>query len=288
MSQRAPNCVVPRGHQNSITVYRPALNIHADPRALFIGTYRRFVDACREVEEPGLAAIAVDETTGALLGVCGIRACLGRPAVAVLGRHDQCDLVLRGDDIALRHVAIVLDPVSSWAEGARAEYRVLDLRTSSGLYDETGRALRSFRADGPAVLRCGDQVIFLLPLGDPTDWPAAAANAWDMLPQRVYLDECGSMVRNRRTSMIFRTPPIPEDFALGTGDLAGTFEVQQPKYTGLVTLGRIALRDGVLIGRYQRCELGDRDPSISRVHALVLSMSRQLVIADLSSTHGIG
>jgi hypothetical protein len=292
MSRPAPLCIVPRVvDANGATCYHPRVR-HRDPRHLFVGTYGRFADACREVDEPGLAAIAVDETTGALVGICGLRACPGRPSVAVLGRHDRCDLVMGGDDVALRHVAIVIDPVTSWAKGARAAYRMIDLRTTAGVLDETGRPLRAFRADGPAVLRCGGQTIFLLPLGDPSDWPASAKHAWAMLPQRVYLDECGSIGRPRRssTSLIFRTPPpVLHTAGLVRDDLAGTLDLQQPGRRSFVTVGRAALRDGVMFGRYGRCDLvGGEDSSVSRVHALVLEMSQQVMIIDLASTHGLG
>jgi hypothetical protein len=200
--------------------------------------------------------------------------------------------VLWGDDVALRHVSIVLDPVTSWVEGARAGYRVIDLRTTGGVFDEIGRPLRSFRADGPAVLRCGGQVIFLLPLGDPSDWPASAQQAWDMLPQRVYLDECGGIVRHRHaaTSVIFRTPPpVLHTGALVANDLLGTLDVEQPGRTGVLSVGRAALRDGVLLGRYERCDfLGVVDPTVSRVHALLLESAGRVMLIDLASTHGLG
>lgn len=238
-----------------------------------------------------MVAIAVEEHTGVLVGICGLRASLGRATVGVLGRHDRCDLVLRGDDIALRHLAIVLDPVTSWLEGARAGYRVLDLRTTSGIYDESGRPLRSFRADGPAVLWCGGLVVFLLPLGDPSDWPDCADQAWDMLPQRVYLDECGAVrPRHAATSVIFRTPPpVLHTAALVTGDLAGTLDLEQPGHTAVLPVGCAALREGVFLGRYARCDvLESFDPTVSRVHAMMCELAGQLLLVDLASTHGVG
>lgn len=272
------------------TAYRPLKVQRGDPFQLFLGTYDKFASACRDVDEPGIAVVAVDEISGALVGMCGLRACFGRPVTAILGRHGRCDLVLWGDDIALRHIAIVLDPVLSWAEGARACYRALDLRTTGGMVDEIGRPLQSFRADGPAVLRCGGQVVFILPIGDPTDWPTSARSAWEMLPQRIYLDECGGVARSHaRTSLIFRTPPVRSSEDLIAGDLAGTLEVEQPGHTSVVAFGRRALLDGVLLGRYERCDLlREVDDSVSRVHALLTQVGQRIILADLASTHGLG
>jgi hypothetical protein len=289
MPRSAPPCIAPRAAPDG-TLFVPRTHRPGDPFTLFAGSYKRFFAACREVDEPGVVAIAIDENTGALVGVCGLRACFGRPAVAVLGRHERCDLRLWGEDVALRHVAIVVDPVRSWAEGARVGYRVLDLRTEGGLIDEIGRPLRSFRADGPAIVRCGGQLIFVLPIGDPTDWPPSCEQAWAMLPERVYLDECGGVARpSSRTSVIFRTPPVSELGELCSGELAGTLEIEQRGFTSVVALGKRALRDGVLLGRYERCDLlGQLDESVSRVHALMLQVGKQTILADLASTHGFG
>ncbi len=290
MSRPAPPCIVLRARDRAATIYRPAARQRADPYQLFLGTYDRFAPTCRDVEEPGVVVVAVDELTGALVGVCGLRACFGRPVTAVLGRHDRCDLRLWGDDIALRHIAIVVEPVVSWAEGARACYRAIDLRTTGGTVDEIGRPLQSFRADGPAVLRAGGQVIFILPIGDPTDWPPSAKHAWEMLPQRIYLDECGGIARTHaRTSLIFRQPEVRSADDLIAGELAGTLDVEQPGHSSIIAFGARALRDGVFLGRYERCELlGELDDSVSRVHALLVKVGDRLMLVDLASTHGLG
>src|SRR5688572_29834747 len=154
-------------------------------RDLFIGAYKKFADRCREVEEPGLAVIAVDER----------------------------DLYLTGSSqLALRHLAIILDPVTSWKAGDKGvRYRVLDLRTSDGFTDEEGRTLRGLRCEGPAILRCAGHALFILPLGDPTDWAASADDAWECLPERVYFDEVDTFPQGSMPKMVaLRTcPGIP-------------------------------------------------------------------------------
>lgn len=271
-------------------------------RDLFLGAYAKFSALCREVDEPGLALLAVDEYTGAPAGLVRLRARFGRHVAAIIGRHDQCDLFLdKHSSLALRHLAVVLDPVQSWASGSTTvHYRVLDLRTERGFLDEHGGTMRGLTTEGPAIMRCAGHGIFIMPLGDPSDWPEDPRQAWDMLPERVYLDELrgdprGSLTNlpakiKRNTSAIFRTLG-PRDTGVGLvdrGDVAGTLDIGGPNLEGRLTLGERALRDGVLLGRYARCDgaaLLD-DPSLSRVHVLLLHVDGALLAIDTASRNG--
>jgi len=292
-------------HENRQTCYgtAPRVVMPKPMRQLFIGAYERFAPLCREVDEPGLALLAVDEYTGAPAGLVRLRARFGRHVAAIVGRHDQCDLFLdKHSSLALRHLAVVLDPVQSWSRGStNVHYRILDLRTDRGFTDEHGQQMRGLSAEGPAFMRCSGHAVFVMPVGDPSDWPEAATDAWDMLPERVYFDELrgdprGSMTnmplegKRQRKSMIFRTMG-PRDTGMGLvdrGDLAGTLDIIGPSLRGQLSLGDRALRDGVLIGRYARCDgaaLLD-DPSLSRVHALLLHVEDTLLIVDTASRNG--
>jgi pSer/pThr/pTyr-binding forkhead associated (FHA) protein len=275
-------------------------------RQLFLGAYVRFADMCREVDEPGLALLAIDEYTGVPAGLVRLRARVGRHVAAIVGRHDQCDLFLdRHASLALRHLAVVLDPVSTWARNqATVKYRVLDLRTESGFTDEGGKHMRGLRADGPAIMRVAGHAVFVLPLGDQTDWPQRADEAWDMLPERVYFDEMscrpeGSLTNmpldaHTRRSLVYRTHG-PRDTGVGlvqksllSSDVAGTLEIIGETRTGALKVGDRALRDGVLIGRYARCDGATllEDPSLSRVHALLLQIDDALMVIDTASRNG--
>jgi hypothetical protein len=278
-------------------------------RELFIGAYDSFAPACRSVSEPGIAIVAVDMSTGRPMGCVRLLARVQRHVAAVVGRHDQCDLFLTGHDrLALRHMVVIVDPVSDWRLGATVRYRMLDLRTGDGFTDETGRPLRGLRCEGPAVLGCGGHALFVLPLGDPSDFPASAQEAWSFLPERVYFDELdkcpeGSMPRLPRIervdpiadsvthrSMIIRTHG-PRDTAVSlvaSGDIAGMLELVGPRNRGTIRIGADELRDGVLIGRYARCnnaQLAD-DPSLSRVHALIIQIEDAVLAIDTASLNG--
>lgn len=292
-----------RGGSNHATCYHsvPRISAPMAMRDLFIGAYAKFASLCREVDEPGLALLAVDECTGAPAGLVRLRARFGRHVAAIVGRHDQCDLFLdKHSSLALRHLAIVLDPVQSWSRGStNVRYRVLDLRTEVGFTDEVGKAMRGLRAEGPAFMRCAGHAVFIMPLGDPSDWPESPTDAWEILPERVYFDELsadprGSLTRVPRTgtrqSMIFRTGG-PRDTGMRLsepGDVAGSLQLIGPNLRGSLALGDRALRDGVLLGRYARCDgaaLLD-DPSLSRVHVLLLQADDALLAIDTASRNG--
>ena len=293
-----------RGGHNVATCYRPVpvrRSTGKSMQQLFEGAYARFASLCRDVDEPGLALLAVDEITGVPAGLVRLRARFGRHVAAIVGRHDQCDLFLnRHGSLALRHLAIVLDPVQSWRRNSTTvRYRVLDLRTSDGFTDEHGKPMRGLRAEGPAFMRCSGHAIFVLPIGDPTDWPENGSDAWDMLPERVYFDEMraspdGSLTNlpldPSRKSMIFRTqgPRDTGEALVERGDIAGMLELVGATRSGRLTIGERALRDGVLIGRYARCDGAEmlEDLSMSRVHALLLLADDALLAIDTCSRNG--
>lgn len=295
-----------RGGANAMTLMRPVQRVRASVRDLFIGAYHRFMPVCREVDEPGLALVAVDERTGRAAGICKLLARVGRPVAAIVGRHDRCDLYLTGhDELALRHIAVVLAPVESWAAGPpKLHYRVLDLRTTSGMTDEEGRTLRGLRAEGPSVLRCAGYTLFVLPLGDPSDWPDNPDDAWAALPERVYFDELdncagGSLPklklprRDLRQSVIIRTvgPTDTVDAScpvVGEGDLAGRLVLEGRGQRVRMSVGHDALQNGVLLGRYARCDASEvlDDESLSRVHVLLLQFDDKLIAIDTASTNG--
>src|ERR1044071_8460269 len=98
-----------------------------DMREMFLRGYAAYAPRCREHDEPGLAVLAVNERTGMPAGCLHLRAGYEHRA-AIVGRHGRCDLVLdHHSGLALRHLAVVLDPVGGWRVGSTAHYRVLDL-----------------------------------------------------------------------------------------------------------------------------------------------------------------
>jgi len=263
-------------------------------RQLFLDGYAAYASWCRDIDEPGLAVFAVDERTSTPSGCVRLRVGIEHRA-AIVGRHERCDLVLREHErLALRQLAIILDPVRSWRRGAGVRYRVLDLRTATGFTDETRREVRGLCAEGPALLRCAGSALFVMPLGDPTDWPERAADAWSILPERVYFDELESEPAPDRPGaldrgMLLRTLGVRDASMMlvdGTDDIAHGIELVMT--AGSLAIGSRALRDGVLLGRYPRCDGSPllMHPSISRVHMLVIEIDDVLLAIDTASTYG--
>lgn len=290
---------------NARTILRPVAEPSLPRRSMrevFCGAYDAFASRCRAIDEPGVAIIAVHEQTGRAQGLVTLRARVERHVAAVIGRHDQCDMYLtQSESLALRHLVVVLDPVASWKRGDNTvRYRVLDLRTNDGFSDETGRPMRGLRCEGPALLRVAGYALFLLPVGDPSDWPADPVEAWSFLPERVYFDELeqcgeGSFTRlpqpGKRQSAIFRTAGI-RDTAVGLVQrgkaAAGTLELRGAHTGGYLDIGQKELMDGVLLGRYPRCNGAgfSDDPSLSRVHALLIQIDDSLLVIDTASRNG--
>jgi hypothetical protein len=264
-------------------------------RACFQQAYVAFAHACRDIDEPGIAMLAVDELAGRPAGICTLVARVARYSAAIVGRHPACDLTVRGsDNLSLRHLAIILDPVQNWSrDSTQVRYRVLDLRTRSGFRDEQDRALRGMRCEGPAMLRVGGFVLFILPLGAPSDWPEHGADAWEMIPERVYIELARAPRRGstRRQSTVMRTagPRDVTDSLVQPDAGVVTLELIGRHHQRMFTLGQAALRDGILIGRYTRCAGAGfvDDPSLSRVHSLLLDVGDTFLAIDTASRHGI-
>lgn len=277
--------------------------------ALFFAHYPAIRSTCRGLADPGVAVIAVHIPTCRLAGRLWLRAQVGRPATAIVGRHSRADLLLTGDrGMSLRHLALVLHPLRSW-DGHDARFTVLDLRTSGAFHDETGRHLEGVRCEGPAMLSSGDYALFFLQTGDATDWPPLAGDAWAMLPQRVYLDERGAEPdRWQRRRANRRAPRMDHEEAAGLSRVTairgpvgtdekliregeeplGALNVLTAESARRVRVGPAALSRGILLGRYSRCDVADMldDDCISRSHLLLLQVEGKVYAIDTASSHG--
>src|ERR1044071_960604 len=60
------------GGNNSVTCLQPSTNTPRQRRPfrdLFLGAYSGFAERCREINEPGIALVAIDESTGRAQGL---------------------------------------------------------------------------------------------------------------------------------------------------------------------------------------------------------------------------
>jgi len=305
-------------HRNHDSRTIVALSGHYAPRsvpfeALFFAHYPAIRSTCRGLANPGVAVIAVHIPTCRLAGRMWLRAQIGRPATAIVGRHSRADLLLTDDrGMSLRHLALVLHPLRTW-DGHDARFTVLDLRTSGAFHDEKGRHLEGVRCEGPAMLSSGDYALFFLQTGDATDWPSVASYAWAMLPKRVYLDDRAAEPdrwdrrranrhANRRVEWrdredddglsrvtAIRGPVRTDEKLIRDGEQpVGALNVLTARSARRVRVGPAALSRGILLGRYSRCDAADvlDGDCISRSHLLLLRVEGKLYAIDTASTFG--
>jgi hypothetical protein len=208
----------------------------------------------------------------------------------------------------LRHLAVILKR----SEGA-VRYRVLDLRTATAFEDEQGRRLEALESDGPTLLRCAAFALLLLPTGAGQLWPDDAAEALTCLPGRVHID-CASADPDRwaeaarasryelrrpehlgsasltTTSVSFPGPVFLSPLLAEGGPARGELLLASGSGRASLRLGKEAARQGVLLGRYDRCDGGGlpllSSPSLSRVHLLIVEVGATLCAIDTASHNG--
>ncbi len=281
---------------------------------LFITHYDAIRELCTRFDQPGVATIAIDSRKNQLDSSAWIAAKSGEPNTAIIGRHSMADLYLSNDpSISLRHLALIVEPVSSWERGELdVSYSLLDLRTGEGFEDEHGRRMQGLRVEGPSFIRCGDYAIFFMVTGDPTPWPERGEDAWQCLPERVFLDErlgdgTGShgyrarVAAQRQALAAPRTSTgrtfiqktlgpltIEHDLVRADDEVLGELRVRTSTRQTSFTIGTSALREGILLGRYDRCERSGvlADARISRVHVLLIEIGGSIWAIDVASTCG--
>ncbi len=215
-----------------------------------------------------------------------------------IGRHTHAELRLPDDrGLSLRHLTMLVRRTEE-----RLTLRVIDLHTTSGLRDETGRRLASITADGPVFAAAGRFRFFLFPTAAGMRWPSSPADAWLALPPRVFLDaEPGGEhpagiaaktdpgIRDPETTIVPHAAPLDTDFrswlAPGESPL-GHLLIEHRRSVTRAAVGPGAAARGVLLGRYARCDVPGTDETMSRVHALVVREGGSLHVIDVGSTNG--
>ncbi len=308
----------------------PRMAPRLDLEAIFLRHYEQIAERCLRWDRPGLAVAALDEEGVVAAG--RIAAKEEESNAAILGRHGKADIFLPDDpSISLRHLALLIPP---WRSETAGRFRLLDLRSGTAFADERGLRLEALEAAGPVFLHCGHYRIFLFPTGGYHVWPDDAEEAWESIPERVYLkeeparavrkpllhvDHPDRPVRERsaaeaedaeepsgpreltdpasssmRVSTLVHTSPGPSPVRrqLVPGDEAlGELSVRSRTSRSVIALGPRALHQGVLLGRYARCdsdglvELAQR--AISRVHLLIIGLDGRVCAVDAASTNGV-
>jgi hypothetical protein len=224
------------------------------------------------------------------------------PEFAVIGRHDRCDFSLGRDPaLSLRHLLL-----AARASGGEVRLRLLDLQSGGGFFTEDGRRCEALSADGPMFVRAGGYHLFLLPTGSlcPLAWASKSQDAWAMIPERIYRDArvpprgpahalalVPETPRPRRTviTQIVHPPGLLRRFSPAAG--ARGAPVADVELVGAGASERFTVHEaeverGLLIGRYERCQVETQDDKISRVHLLVIRDGTDVWAVDTASSNG--
>lgn len=278
-------------------------------QALFERHYPRLRELLNRHLEPGLALFAAS--------AAGLEACAWLEASeddvnpVIVGRHTAAEIFLPTDPaLSLRHLAVLLHRRRG---SAPLGFRVLDLRAPTPFTDEQGRWLQSIEAEGPVMIHCASLAVMLFPTGGEAGvWPESATRAWRDVPERVYVEgktlgrERGPVRGEERWRVDGTRPSGPSTGRTLVGTLPGPSmassrldvsgedrgELRLVSNLGRATLrlGAKTLEQGVLLGRYERCDTAGLPlldvPSLSRVHLLVIELDGALYAVDTASTNG--
>lgn len=215
---------------------------------------------------------------------------------ATIGRHTECRIQVTSPDVSLRHLHAQVLPS---ATGVRV--RVWDLQTGQPFRTEDGAQASAVVADGPLFITLGSYTFaFLATVPQVAEHPD---EAWADLPPREFAAKNHSVVaaaavarptgeekvKAARTAPITR---IPAPTSLVSSHVPPhlrfarlTIEAQGRRLAHDVSLDD--LRRGVLVGRYDRCQLGQVcETTVSRVHLLVVAVDDRIYAFDTASTNG--
>lgn len=225
----------------------------------------------------------------------------GLPVDVVVGRHSGCDLILGEDpSVALRHALVRF----SSREQFGMRVRILELDSSLGLRDERGAPVKGLVADGSTYLRIGRYHLFASPLtafeGEQADYPPRRVHGacfLDIQPiprrplrlrPRLRLVGVGHTSETRFWQIEGRI--CSTTLAEHGDDAIGSIILVGPERDVCARLTTNDLRRGVLVGRYERCQVALGEAfgclEVSRVHLCLLLDEDGLWAIDLASTNG--
>ncbi len=202
----------------------------------------------------------------------------GAPMAWVVGRHSRCDVA----DVvgaSLRHMLVLLWPPRQGAEGD-AFFECFDLRTPVGLMtaklDPVDHLAdrRGFQVSAGSASVLGA----IAPKGEPFAIDTSGAGA---APVFVRTPGTGP----EATLVVSEVEPVAEPQLLPTGEE----ESRDGVLVDLMTFTADQLAEGVLLGRYPRCDGPPRPESFqraSRVHVLVVARFGRVWAIDLASSNG--
>jgi hypothetical protein len=231
------------------------------------------------LDEHALAVVVRVPSAGGFALSFAVASSKQGPAALVVGRHDQCDVVLPPDGGAsLRHVAVLVWPS---AGGETARVVAMDLRSTEGLRTHRGVARR---VSSSTALRVGAGNAEVFALVAARDQPFAVR----------WRDELDAHV----TGALVDEPPLGDLVLPALARAPDAWERSMVVRTGravertdtlVVATSASALRSGVVLGRSERCRRVAAIVAadvVSRVHAMLFLADGALWLLDTASTGG--
>lgn len=268
-------------------------------KASFASTFKAIFHDLRPIFEAfnrdGLLCVAAREN-GTIASYVHLPILSEQGAFGVIGRHECCALTLLDEEISLRHalVRVTRNP------GDEVRVRLIDLGSSNTFHTEDNQACKSVMAEGPMFINLLGYQLFLLPTGSlsASSWSDDADATWQSFPERIYFDQrmpermvgrpAQPQGRNRRHTYMTLLPAAQHLRARpGAGGSAlGTILLSAESTQIAHRVSQEDLERGVLIGRYERCQLAGATGSLSRVHLVLLLDGGDVWAVDTASLNG--
>ena len=277
------------------------LSVPVEPKASFAATFRAIFRELAPIynafDKDGLLCVAARED-GTLAAYVHLPILNERGAFGVIGRHDCCGLTLKDEDISLRHALV---RVTRQGLG-EARVRLIDLGSSNTFRTEDGQVCKSVLAEGPLFVHLLGYQLYLFPTGSiaVSRWEQTADATWSSFPERVYLDQripermnrearrSAPAGRARRQTYMTLLPAAQHLRAKpgAGGHIVGTILLAAENTQIAHRVSAEDLERGVLIGRYERCQLAGASHSLSRVHLVLLLDGGDIWAVDTASLNG--
>lgn len=284
--------------------WAPRAGPEHDFGGLFVRHYDEIRSSLETLSGPGLVAVVIGPS--GFEGSAALAAKADSINALTIGRHGSAELYLSQDrSLSLRQGAILLYPL---VIGQGVRFRVLDLRSARPFEDARGRPFEALEADGPVFLRAGAYALFLFPReADSPPWSGSPEDVWAAMPEVAYLEEAGLAREpaagaavdpwaglDSEATLVLKLPGPrfePDGLLGGDEEPHGQLVVRSGEGEMKLVLGRTAVRHGVLLGRYERCDGSRRRVlahfGISRVHALVIEIAGKVYAVDAGSRNGL-
>lgn len=277
------------------------LSAPVEPKASFAATFRAIFRELAPIynafDKDGLLCVAARED-GTLAAYVHLPILSEQGAFGVIGRHDCCGLTLKDEDISLRHALV---RVSRQGLG-EPRVRLIDLGSSNTFRTEDGQSCKSVLAEGPLFVHLLGYQLYLFPTGTlaVSRWEATAEATWHSFPERVYLDQRipermnrearrGAPAGRARRQTYMTLLPAAQHLRAkpgAGGNIVGTILLSAENTQIAHRVSAEDLERGVLIGRYERCQLAGASHSLSRVHLVLLLDGGDIWAVDTASLNG--